>query len=145
MADLPAARLAHGTNPFSHCGVDYFVPMTVAIGRRREKRWSVLFTCLTMRKVHLEIADSLTADSCIMAIQRMTSRRGQPSVFYSDNGTNLRGACEALKIAVANLDKEVLKEYGTRVGSKWVFIPPLAPHMGGARESLVKSVKRVLN
>ena len=101
MADLPAARLAHGTNPFSHCGIDYFGPFMVAIGRRREKRWGVLFTCLTMSAVHLEIAHSLSTDSTIMATQRMTARRGQPSVFYSDNGTNLRGACDELKQAVA--------------------------------------------
>ena len=145
MADLPVARLAHSTNPFSHCGLDYFGPMTVTIGRRREKRWGVLFTCLTMRAVHLEIADSLSADSAIMAIQRMTARRGQPSVFYSDNGTNIRGACEELKQAIAATDKEKLEAYGTKVGSKWSFIPPAAPHMGGAWESLVKSVKRALN
>ena len=144
MADLPQVRLDHGTNPFTNCGIDYFGPITVAIGRRREKRWGLLFTCLTMRAVHLEIADTLSADSAIMAIQRMTARRGQPSIFYSDNGTNFRGACEELKQELAALDKEKLIAYGNRVGSKWHFIPPSAPHMGGAWESLVKSVKRAL-
>lgn len=38
MSDLPSARLAHGMNPFSHCGLDYFGPLTVTIGRRHEKR-----------------------------------------------------------------------------------------------------------
>ena len=36
-------------------------PMTLTIGRHREKRWGVLFTFLIIREVHLEIADSLSA------------------------------------------------------------------------------------
>ena len=63
----------------------------VVYSRAIYKNGKLLFTCLTMRAVHLEIADSLSADSTIMAIQRMTVRRGQPSAFYSDNGTDLRG------------------------------------------------------
>ena len=144
MGDLPEARLDHGCIPFAHCGIDYFGPFRVAIGRKRDKRWGVLFTCLTTRAVHLEIADSLSADSAIMAIQRMTARRGQPSVFYSDNGTNLRGASEELREALRELDNEKLLNFGAKNGIKWVFIPPAAPHMGGSWESLVKCVKNAL-
>ena len=68
MSDLPQRRLVCNENAFSHCGIDYFGPLYVTIGRRREKRWGVLFTCLTTRAVHLEIPDSLTADLTIMAI-----------------------------------------------------------------------------
>ena len=47
MAALPIGRLACRKRPFSHCGVDCFGPLFIKIGRRREKRWGVLFTCLT--------------------------------------------------------------------------------------------------
>lgn len=144
MADLPPGRLAHETNPFSHCGIDYFGPMEVTIRRRREKRWGVLFTCLTTRAIHLEIADRLNTDSAIMALQRMTARRGQPSVIYSDNGTNFRGAAEELKKAVSALNVARLVDNSANNGTKWVFNPPSAPHMGGAWESMVKAVKKAL-
>lgn len=39
MADLPIARLAAKTRPFTYVGIDYFGPMNVTVGRRTEKRW----------------------------------------------------------------------------------------------------------
>lgn len=50
--------------PFSHVGVDYSGPIAVRRGRGTAKRYGVLFTCLTAREVHLEVAQSMDADSC---------------------------------------------------------------------------------
>lgn len=100
MGDLPLSRLAAYSRPFSHMGVDYFGPMLVSVGRRTEKRWGVLVTCLTIRAIHLEVAHSLTADSCIMALRNVIARRGVPCVIYSDRGTNFVGANKELKIAI---------------------------------------------
>ncbi|XP_075990122.1 uncharacterized protein LOC142985760 [Anticarsia gemmatalis] len=94
--DLPKARLDPFHRPFTNCGVDYFGPMNVKIGRRREKRWGALFTCLTTRAVHIELVASLSTDSAIMALRRMAARRGWPRLMYSDNATNFRGADQEL-------------------------------------------------
>ena len=144
MASLPRGRLAYRLRPFSHCGLDYFGPVFVKIGRRREKRWGALFTCLTTRAVHLELANSLSADSAIMALQRLASRRGTPIRLYSDNGTNFHGAERELKEAVKGIDKEKLASFALNKSIEWTFIPPDAPHMGGAWERLVRSVKTAL-
>ena len=52
--------------------------MFVKVARQREKRWGVLFTCLTVRAIHVELAHTLTTDSAIMALQRFIARRGVP-------------------------------------------------------------------
>ncbi|XP_076247767.1 uncharacterized protein LOC143187433 [Calliopsis andreniformis] len=141
MADLPAARLKHHHRPFTYCGIDYFGPMLVTIGRRREKRWGVLFTCLTTRAIHLELAASLTTDSMIMALRRMIARRGCSTEIYSDNGTNFRGADAELRIARQEMDANLLNGEAINLGIRWRFIPPAAPHMGGSWERLIRSVK----
>ncbi|GBP48179.1 hypothetical protein EVAR_27565_1 [Eumeta japonica] len=94
--DLPPERLRHHQPPFTCTGVDYFGPMSVTIGRRHEKRYGALFTCLTTCAVHIELAESLSSDSMILALRRFIARRGTPRVMYSDNGTNFVGANKEL-------------------------------------------------
>ncbi|XP_058817729.1 uncharacterized protein LOC131681041 [Topomyia yanbarensis] len=60
MAPLPVQRLTPNLRPFSYTGVDYLGPFAVTVGRRTEKRWVALFTCLATRAVHLEVAHGLT-------------------------------------------------------------------------------------
>lgn len=144
MADLPKARLNAFSRPFTCVGVDYFGPMKVKVGRRQEKRWGVLFTCLTVRAIHLEIAHSLTTDSCIMCIRNFIARRGIPEEIHSDNGTNLKGADRELREELRNVDQVRIQEKFTSPVTEWIFNPPVAPHMGGSWERLVGSVKKIL-
>lgn len=136
-------RITETQRPFTHCGTDYFGPMTVVIRRRHEKRWGALFTCLTTRAVHIELVSSLSTDSALMAIRRMAARRGWPRIMYSDNGTNFRGADAELRVAYKEWTKDFVG-LGLEHRMKWKFIPPGAPHMGGAWERLVRSVKTAL-
>lgn len=144
MAPLPEARLAPYFRPFTYTGLDYFGPVYVTIGRRKEKRWVALFTCLTIRAVHLEVVDSLSTDSCIIAIRNFINRRGCPRQIHSDNGTNFKGVSKELKKALEGVDFEVLAESLSLQNLEWVFIPPYSPHKGGAWERMVRSVKAVV-
>ena len=144
MASLPAARLATFCRPFSFVGVDYFGPLYVTVGRHSEKRWGVLFTCLTIRAIHLEIAYSLSTSSFIMCLQKFIARRGVPKEIYSDNGTNFKGASKEIADAIKSHDKQKIQEKFTSSGIKWRFNPPAAPHFGGSWERLVRSVKTTL-
>ncbi|XP_026736747.1 uncharacterized protein LOC113500239 [Trichoplusia ni] len=138
--DLPQCRLAHHKRPFTYTGVDYFGPLSVTVGRTRQKRYVAIFTCLTTRAIHLEIAGSLSTDSAVMAVRRMISRRGCPTEIWSDNGTNLKGAEKELR---QQIDEATAEEAAKRTIA-WRFIPPGAPFMGGAWERMVRSVKTAL-
>lgn len=134
--DHPRTRLAHHQRPFTFTGLDYFGPLSVTVGRQHQKRYVALFTCLTTRAVHLEIASSLSADSAILALRRFIARRGCPTEIHSDNGTNMHGADKELR--------DASKEEASRRGVVWRFITPSAPFMGGAWERLVRCVKSAL-
>lgn len=141
MAQLPPARLKAFTRPFSYVGIDFFGPMTVTIGRRQEKRWGMLMTCLTVRAIHLECVHGLSSNSCILGLRNFINRRGCPIEIFSDNGTNLKGASRELKEARSKLDMNQVANEFLEAAIKWNFIPPASPHMGGAWERLVRSVK----
>ncbi|XP_062703946.1 uncharacterized protein LOC134286352 [Aedes albopictus] len=144
MADLPATRLDAFTRPFTHVGVDFFGPYEIVIGRRTEKRWGMLVTCLTTRAIHIEVAHSLSTDSCVMALRNFISRRGKPRTIYSDRGTNFIGANREINDAKLSIDQaEIMKEF-VDTDTSWQFIPPCAPHMGGSWERLIGSVKKNL-
>ncbi|XP_062565178.1 uncharacterized protein LOC134227602 [Armigeres subalbatus] len=144
MGELPPMRLKAFTRPFSFIGIDYFGPMLVTVGRRVEKRWGVLITCMTVRAIHIEIAHSLSTDSCIIAIRNFIARRGMPLEIISDCGTNFIGASRELKDAMLKIDQNKLTESFVSAQTKWSFNPPASPHFGGCWERLIQSVKKTL-
>ncbi|XP_055527903.1 uncharacterized protein LOC129720443 [Wyeomyia smithii] len=141
MAPLPFARLTVYDRPFSYVGLDYFGPLLIKQNRSTVKRWVALFTCLTVRAVHLEVAHSLTTASCISCIRRFVNRRGSPVEIFSDNATNFHGAERILR---EQINRECAMMF-TSSKTKLSFIPPSAPHMGGAWERLVRSVKETMS
>lgn len=142
--NLPLSRIEPYTRPFENCGLDYFGPVTITIGRRHEKRWVALFTCMTTRAIHLELVHTLSTNSAILCLRRMAARRGWPKVMWSDNATCFRSADKELRAAFNEWLPE-LREYGLQHRMAWRFIPPLSPNMGGAWERLIRSVKNALS
>lgn len=132
MSALPSCRLGVTLRAFTYTGCDVFGPMNVTIGRRREKRWGIIFTCLTCRAVYLDLLSSLSASACMMAMDGLATRRGAPLQFHSDNGTNFVAAA---------------KQYRDADGRRpsWIFNAPHAPHTGGAWERLIGVTKKVLS
>ena len=104
MAPLPLARLETSMRAFTKTAVDFAGPFVTVQGRgkRRQKRYLCLFTSMTTRAVHLELAYGIDTDSFMNAFYRMTSRRGIAHEIFSDNGTNFKGADNELKSLVAD-------------------------------------------
>ncbi|CAL8088177.1 unnamed protein product [Calicophoron daubneyi] len=144
MADLPKPRVTPGQSPFSSVGVDYFGPIYVKHGRKREKRYGCLFTCLQIRAVHIEIAHSLSSDSFISAFIRFVARRGPPKELFSDNGSNFKGAEEEIKRALCTWNQHRINGTMLTHGVVWHFNPPECSHRGGVWERQIRSVRRVL-
>ncbi len=144
MADLPPARLRLFKPPFFSTGMDCFGPFQVKVGRRLEKRWGIIFKCLTTRAVHLDILTTIDADSFLMALRRFIARRGTPAELYSDQGTNFRGGERELREAFATLTPDLQQQLAKQKIS-FHFNPPAAPHFGGVWEREIRSIKTALH
>ena len=112
--------------------------------RRTIKKWVCLYTCLSVRAVHLELVDSLDTKACIGAVLGFIARRGQPQSIISDNGTNFVGAAREFKEAFQELSKDEIASTLAEESIKWTSNPPAALHFGGVWERLVKSCKKAL-
>ena len=142
MANLPKERLEAFVRVFTNVGLDCFGPFQVVIGRRSVKRYGLLITCLSTRAVHLEVLDTMDADSFINALIRFFSLRGHPKVIYSDNGTNIVAGERELREGIDNLNSDKVKTSMIDRGIDWRFSPPSAPSFGGVWERLISSSRR---
>ena len=143
MSDLPLERVKP-SKPFTHVVVDFVGPFEVKKSKRAnktEKVYLCLFICFATKDIHLEIATSLSTPDFIAGLRRFIARRGLPSEFFSDNGTNFVGACNELRKLLELIKTENIKNFVAENQCKWNFIPPSSPHFGGLWEAGVKSAK----
>lgn len=133
---LPADRI-RTTAPFEITGIDLAGPLFL---KNNQKCWIVLFTCAVYRAVHLELTESLSTHSFLMALRRFIARRGKTRIIYSDNGTNFVGAANLLR----QIDWQEIEEATSMYQIQWKFSVPTAPWWGGWWERLIRVVKDML-
>ncbi|XP_043288383.1 uncharacterized protein [Venturia canescens] len=146
MGQLPSTRVTPA-RAFLFTGVDYAGPVSLRSwrgrGHKTYKGWLCIFVCFTTSAMHLEVVTDATTDTFIAAFRRFTGRRGHVHTLYSDCGKNFQGADAELRRLFngGTRESQQLAQLLTNDGTKWVFNPPGAPHMGGKWEAAVKLVK----
>ena len=147
MSDLPRDRV-QAAEPFTFTGVDYFGPFYIREKRSEVKRWAVMFTCMSSRAVHLETANSLSADSFLNAYRRFVGRRGPVRRLYCDQGTNFIGGRSLLEAALKEADHKKIKDELLKEDCDWVEFRmnvPHASHMGGTWERQIRTARAVFS
>ena len=142
MADLTKTQLEKWTvtpskPPFTYVGVNCFGPFTVRRGRTTAKSYCVPFTCLAIRAVHVEVAQSWDTESFI-------ARRGLPREIRSDNGGNFVKGERALREALQSWNQAQIHEFLLQREIKWIFNPPAASHHGGVWERYIRTMRKVM-
>lgn len=148
MANLPEDRVTI-SRPFNKVGVDFGGPFFIKSSRLRKapmiKSYIAIFVCMVTKAVHIEVVSSLSTENFILALKRFVSRRGNPSIIYSDNATNFVGARHELKELYEffrnKTSSKSIQEFLSQNETTWKFIPPRSPHWGGLWESAIKSAK----
>jgi hypothetical protein len=151
MSNLPLDHISPGP-PFSvvEIGVDAFGPWEVIARKTRgglahSKRWGILFTCMAIRAVHIELVEDMSSSSFINALRRFVCIKGAVKEFRSDHGTNFVGALDDLGVDGMFVEKGPVQDYLQKSGILWRFNPPHASQMGGSWERMIGIAHRILD
>lgn len=87
MADLTSERV-NPSPPFTYCGMDCFDPFLTRQGRKVNKRYGQLFTCLCCRAVHSEMLNDMSTDAFINSLRCFIALRGTVGQIRCGQGTN---------------------------------------------------------
>ena len=140
VASLPTSR-ADFEVPFQHTGVDFTGHLWVRDGNQDRKVYLLLFTCLNVRAVHIEVVPDMSVLSFFQALSRFTNLNGVPDVIYSDNAKTFLGSGRLFSRL------SLLQEYRNKFGTccmKLKTIPLFSPWYGGTWERCIKTIKTCL-
>ena len=131
---------------FTEIGLDMAGPFHVKHGRTRAvgKRFILIFSCCWTRAISLEVIDSASTESCVMAFLRHSNCFGYPRYVNSDRGTNLVGLDRHFRDQWAVLESQFTKKSVDWPAVRWKFNPPYSPRFSGHVETMVKVTKSCL-
>ncbi len=128
MAPLPDHRM--GPTPPFWSAVDLFgpVPIRGSVNKRSTgNAWGVIFVCISTYLAHVEIAETYSTESFLMAVRRFMALHGAPKRFQSDQGTQLVAASKQM----AAWDWTAVHEAVKKVGAEWHVVPTERQHYNG--------------
>ena len=89
MAPWPTHKVIR-SKAFTNTGLDYFGLFYIRQGKDQVKVWVCLFTCITVRAIHLELVEDMTAEQFLPALCRFIARCGKSDQIILDNALNFK-------------------------------------------------------
>ena len=130
--------------PFSNLGIDLLGPIVVkSMTNKRStmKVWVVLFLCLNVKAISMELAPGYSTDDFLLAYSAHVSQRGIPSFVHSDRGSQLVSAQKDLADDPPKYDWDVIASSTASKGTTWKFAPAGGQWRNGSAEAFVKKFK----
>nr|XP_042896709.1 uncharacterized protein LOC122269122 [Parasteatoda tepidariorum] len=147
MGNLPKDRIVP-SRPFDKVGLDFAGPILTKPNLKRSKvvikSYIAIFICFSTKATHFEVVSDLTTDAFLACLRRFISRRSKPSIIWSDNASNFKGARNVLNSMLELCQSNSVKKFSAEEGIQWHFTPPASPNFGGLWEANIKSMKRIL-
>ena len=124
--------------PFLHTGLDYTGHVFVRQNNRDIKMYLLIFTCLSIRAIHIELVPDMTTNQFVLALVRFVNLYGIPSHIYSDNDRSIiAGVNLVSKVFASNEFKEKFDKFNI----KHIRIPMYSPWVGATWERMIKTLK----
>ena len=140
VTNLPKHRV-NFIKPFKHTGIDYTSHVWVKDGKGLKKYYLLIFTCLNVRAIHIELIEDMSTHSLILALIRFCNIFGTPSHIYSDNAKSF--------VAGVNFLHEVFlssefNEKFSKFNIKHIRIPVYSAWVGSTWERMIRVIKSCL-
>lgn len=140
VTNLPKHRV-NLIKPFLHTGVDFTGHLWIEGDKGVCKMYLLVFTCLTIRAIHLELVPDMSTRSFLLALMRFTNMYGIPSHIYSDNARSFIAGCNMMEEVFTST--EFKTEYQS-YNIKHIRIPQYSAWVGSTWERLIRVVKSCL-
>jgi hypothetical protein len=126
--------------PFKHTGIDFTGHTFVRDEKTGNtvKMYILVFTCLHVRAVHLEILPDMSTEHFLLAFRRFCNMYIVPDFLYSDNAKSFIKGGNMLKNC---LKSDEFQQELTNHNIKHVRIPLYAAWVGSAWERLIRVLK----
>ena len=100
VTNLPKSRV-NLIKPYLHTEIDYTGHIWVKGDHSVCKMYLLIFTCLNIRAVHVELVKNMSIPSFILTLIRFTNIYGIPSHIYSDNAKSFIAGCNLIEVTTS--------------------------------------------
>ena len=141
MTNLPKERVSL-VKPFSNTAIDYTGHIFVGDANgEMKKMYIVLYTCLAIRCIHLDVVPDLSLKSFLQSFRRFCSTYCVPDFLYTDNAKQFLASQKVLNNIFIS---DEFQEHLTQQNIEHRTIPVYASWVGGVYERQIKTVKHCL-
>ena len=127
--------------PYQHVGIDFTGHLYIQSERGNVKMFLLVFTCLNVRAVHIELLPDMSTHHFLMAFMRFCNLYTIPRYIYSDNARTFIQGGRVLQHALASQEFEAKL---VELNIVHVRIPLFAPHFGALWERMIRTIKSCL-
>ena len=139
ITNLPRHRV-NLVRPFLQTGIDYTGHLSIKQKTDTSKMYILVFTCLSIRVVHIKLIEDMSSTEFVQALIRFTNVHGIPSHIYSDNArsfSNILGD----NIIEQHVYSANFKKQFENYKIKHIKIPLYSSWVGSTWERLIRVIK----
>ena len=127
--------------PYQHTGVDYTGHVYIKYQNKLTKMYIIVFTCLNIRSVHIELLPSMTCKDFLMCFVRFCNSNTIPDALYSDNASSFINGMNIMSNSVIDND---FTSYLIMNNVKHIRIPLYSAWIGSYWERMIRTIKSCL-
>lgn len=127
--------------PYKYTGIDFTGHVFIKTGNTFVKMYILIFTCLNIRSIHLELLPNLTCSSFLLALTRFCNLNTIPEVIYSDNASTFLQGMGIMR------NTKINDEFETYLSNNNILhyrIPLYSAWIGAFWERMIRTVKSSL-